>query len=260
MTTEKIAEMADSDMNWDGNLTLVNLSAVVARLRRMLTGHYFTFVRVDSPNDAPEVTTGVKMTPGQRGDDPIIERRYGHMLGFMIHHEGFGSYIITGTTDDVEPVYFRFSNRDQFYIDQIISGNRVRWSWAVERNRDHLRLSFTTPELVSAFKALRKVGMLADKALLLKMQDQLEYLDPVSYGAAHFHGPRMVPRLLVKLKVELWADWLTDLRLARWNHLRQRAAEEPITRDAGARFLMKLANGDSAERRTLDEIKARIAE
>jgi hypothetical protein len=64
----------------------------------------------------------------------------------------------------------------------------------------------------------------------------------------------------VKLKVELWADWLTDLRLARWNHLRQRAAEEPIIHDAGARFLMKLANGNNAERRTLDEIKARIAE
>lgn len=55
-------------------------------------------------------------------------------------------------------------------------------------------------------------------------------------------------------KEQNWAKWLTDLRLGRWNHLRNRAGLEEITREAGAKLLASLP------RETVEEIKERIAE
>ena len=51
-----------------------------------------------------------------------------------------------------------------------------------------------------------------------------------------------------------WEAWLTDARLDRWNYLRSREGQAPITRGIGAQTLARI--GQPA----LDTIKARIAE
>ena len=49
-----------------------------------------------------------------------------------------------------------------------------------------------------------------------------------------------------------WEAWLTDARLSRWNHLRERAGLGPLDREAGAGILVK------ADLITRNEITARI--
>lgn len=58
--------------------------------------------------------------------------------------------------------------------------------------------------------------------------------------------------------LQYWSDWLTDDRLGRWNHIRERGNQEPLTREIGASFLLKLEH-DPKSRETLQEIKDRIA-
>ena len=59
-------------------------------------------------------------------------------------------------------------------------------------------------------------------------------------------------------RLQQWTNWLTPLRLERWNHLRDRAGQEPISRETGARLLFTLAVNRNDE--ALNEIKERIAE
>lgn len=54
-----------------------------------------------------------------------------------------------------------------------------------------------------------------------------------------------------------WYIWLTEDRLSRWNHLRERSGQDLLNQDQGARVL---ANMSVYEQSTLNEIKERIAE
>ena len=49
-----------------------------------------------------------------------------------------------------------------------------------------------------------------------------------------------------------WLQWLTKVRLSRWNHLRYRAGLKPVTLEQGA-MLLFLCDPD-----VLEKVKARI--